>query len=132
MGIYKNAFDFYDRTADIVLILPRPPSVNALYENCRGGRRKTQKYVDWIKKAHESIGIWKYEPIEEYINVVYSVLKPVQKRKRDVANIEKGLSDFLVKSLLITDDSQILSNTQRWVEEEIGENVICEIFICTY
>ena len=131
MGNFKNVFDFYEREADVILELPRPPSVNGLYATVGKRRVKSKEYSAWKKKVSKIVEDWIFQPITEDIIVVYSLQKPVQKRKRDVANYEKALSDFLVSELLIEDDSQIVLNVQRWIPEEIGENVICEIFILT-
>ena len=46
------------------------------------------------------------------------VVKP-DKRKRDVSNIEKAVSDLLVKHGVLEDDDRITRNTQEWVTGDI-------------
>ncbi len=49
------------------------------------------------------------------------------KRRRDCANFEKALSDFLVHNRVIADDSLIQCNIQIKLPVK-GDHVICEIY----
>jgi len=93
--------------------LPIPPSVNHLYANIARGRAKTRKYLDWITEAAIELNQQHVPEITPPYKVEYAVGRP-DKRKRDVANMEKALSDLLVTQGVLTDDSKINDNRQRW------------------
>lgn len=126
MGLYKDAFSFYDGDADLILTIPRPPSVNAAYGNATKGRIKSRRYIEWLVTAKSSLWGKKFSLIRGKVYIVYSLRRP-DKRKRDAANFEKAMSDFFVKMGIIEDDSLVESNTQRW-SGEVGNDVVCEIF----
>ncbi|ANL71908.1 endodeoxyribonuclease RusA-like protein [Rhizobium phaseoli] len=94
-------------------ILPFPPSVNHLFMNVpRGGRVKTAKYRAWEKQADAAMpsGIVK---LQGEVIAVYTFGRP-DRRRRDVANLEKAVSDTLVRWGVLEDDCQIEDNRQRW------------------
>jgi Holliday junction resolvase RusA-like endonuclease len=53
------------------------------------------------------------EMVRGAVSVDYQFVKPDQ-RKRDLANLEKAISDLLVSMSLIDDDSQIIDMRLRW------------------
>lgn len=75
------------------------------------------------------------------INIVYRVGKEPDKRKRDLFNYEKALSDMLVKIGAMEDDSLIQHGTMMWcetvpagfvditIQPRIGENGLEGLFI---
>lgn len=95
--------------------LPYPPSVNGLHNNGgkKFGRSRTKEYEAWRKFAGWKIKEQKVGKVPGRVEVVISVVAP-DKRKRDVANLEKAVSDVLVTMGIIEDDSLIFRNTQQW------------------
>lgn len=84
--------------------LPYPPSVNAAYANGghKRGRHKTAEYRAWeqlagvcIKDNHR-LGLGPYS--------LSIALKRPDKRRRDLGNIEKVVSDLLVAHGVVKDD----------------------------
>ena len=93
--------------------LPFPPSVNNLFLNVsRGGRVKTAKYRAWEKQADAAMpsGIVR---LQGEVLAVYTLGRP-DKRRRDVANCEKAISDTLTRWGVLEDDSQIVDIRLRW------------------
>lgn len=127
--VRENVFGWYERKPDVTLKIPIPPSVNSAFNNAKVGRVKTEVNKKWYKAASDSLWTQKRANIKGHVNVVYSYAPPEANRKRDCANYEKCISDFLVDMGIIEDDSKIMSNTQRWLPEK-GGYVICEIFSC--
>lgn len=89
--------------------LPIPPSVNSLYGQRSGRQRyKTKEYKIW--EAEAALALFN-KPECKYIagddlTVHYTFFFP-NKRKRDIANFEKALSDFITSAGVIEDDSHI-------------------------
>lgn len=96
------------------IYLPFPPTVNGLY-NGKVRRFKSNKYKDWIESATKKILKQDYAFFTKECEVVMSFVKP-DNRKRDVANLEKAVGDFLVFAGVLADDSLIVKNTQQWVK----------------
>lgn len=107
-------------------ILPIPPSVNACYVNARRGRFKSARYKAWLKLARNELIGKRYDIISQPVVAKYSFAF-ADKRRRDVANFEKALSDFLVANRVLEDDSLILENTQVRLPSS-GGYVICELY----
>ena len=82
------------------IVLPLPPSVNALYGGGSKQRRfKTVAYKKWIKSCPELPVLNINEPIEIFYGIYYP-----DKRNRDLSNYIKAVDDYLVNSQVITDD----------------------------
>lgn len=82
------------------IILPFPPSVNSLFGG--GSKQKrfpSRKYKEWLKSCPdlEPFGI-------EYCSLVYSFYFP-DNRERDTQNYVKAVTDYLVNSGVIQNDS---------------------------
>ncbi|MBP2564509.1 crossover junction endodeoxyribonuclease RusA [Agrobacterium tumefaciens] len=94
-------------------LLPFPPSVNNLFLNVsRGGRVKTAKYRQWEKEADASMpsGIVR---LNGEVVALYTFGRP-DKRRRDVANLEKAVGDTLTRWGVLEDDYQIVDIRLRW------------------
>ena len=92
-----------------VFTVPTPPSVNALYRNVPGrGRVKTSRYKTWINAAGWDVRAQKPPPVPDSVAVNYSVPRPKDRRRHDLGNYEKALSDLLVLHEIIEDDSKIV------------------------
>lgn len=88
--------------------LPMPPSVNGLYPTCRGKRVKSQEYKRWLTLA--ALELFTHDIPTRCvgeIKVRYNFWFPKDKRRRDVENYCKAVSDFLVERGVIEDDSMI-------------------------
>jgi len=83
-----------------MIILPLPPSVNALYGGGSKQRRfKSAGYKNWLERCP------KLEPkMFKKIALRYTFYFP-DKRMRDIGNYEKAVSDYLVAQNFIEDDS---------------------------
>lgn len=99
-------------------LLPMPPSVNALYAtNFKTGRRfKGKKYAEWqaVVQSYLVENNIKLPEIKGIVSIEYCLGKYPDKRRRDAANYEKALSDFLTAQNVIEDDCFIHDNRQRW------------------
>jgi Holliday junction resolvase RusA-like endonuclease len=106
----------------ILHISELPPPLSACFNNAKdSGRVKTKRYKDWIELAstetRRQLMLMFTLPITAPIAVTYSLVKP-DNRKRDLGNLEKGLSDILVSTGIIEDDSLIEDLRLKWVESE--------------
>ncbi len=116
------------QNASVNFTLPFPPSVNALYStNWKTKKRfKSKRYEAWIELAIKHLnGV---PVVRGKVKALYEFGRP-DKRKRDVANYEKAVSDLLTYTFVLEDDSQIEEITLKWADvkgvrvtlTEIGE-----------
>ena len=103
----------------MILYLPFPPSVNGLYAtNWKTKRRfPTKKYTAW-KLAAELAKDKQWRTVlltrfEVPVVATYSFGRP-DKRRRDVENYSKAVSDFLVDAKILADDSLIERLLLQW------------------
>ena len=103
--------------------LPYPPSVNSLYPG-KARRYKSEKYKKWISEAtaefFDQHPGWLVAPVPTItgpVSVNYGFGRP-DKRKRDLGNLEKSVSDFLVSMGVIQDDALIQKLTLEWAPIE--------------
>jgi crossover junction endodeoxyribonuclease RusA len=114
------------------LSLPYPPTLNHLYPTGRHGRRhKSSEYKAWIKAAeaqfYEQFPSWLVPPvptIKGKVDVQMFFGRP-DKRRRDLANLEKAVSDFLVNVGAIHDDCLIEELLMSWHNDTDG----CLVFV---
>ncbi len=106
--------------------LPLPPSVNAAYANGgnKRGRHKTPAYLAWeslastfIKDSHR-VGYGSY-------SLSVALRKP-DRRRRDLGNYEKCLSDFLVAHGVVKDDSLCERLSMQW---DAGMKAECVVIV---
>lgn len=112
----------------IVIELPFPVSVNALYRNQRGkGRVKTERYRTWRRVAGTMLEQQKPGSIEGPVALDIALGHPVNrdgsrnKIRRDLCNHIKCIEDLLVDHGVIEDDSLVQSLTIRWVAAMEGK-----------
>ena len=111
--------------------LPRPPSVNALYDSRKSGRRvKSDAYRKWVQFAKPDLveqmikkGIYNQRVIDCPISVILTI-EPKTNHKQDATNYEKAASDLMVHCGVISDDSLIQTNIQRIDWDKLGGDVI--------
>jgi Holliday junction resolvase RusA-like endonuclease len=72
--------------------------------------------IEWMQQAGREINRQNVPQIPPPYKVEYAAGRP-DKRKRDVANLEKILSDTLQKCFVITDDCMIEDMRLRWSDD---------------
>ncbi len=87
-----------------VLLMPYPPTSNNLFAG--SGRRRfiSKKYHEWRTEASRALAA--QAPLPEFegpVSVRYAYGRP-DKRRRDLGNLEKSVSDQLVSAGVIVDD----------------------------
>lgn len=108
--------------------LPFPVPTNGLYRNVRGlGRVKTSRYCKWIDEAGWQVKtqsiedeMLNYGSLSYHLNI--TLARP-DKRKRDLDNCVKAISDLLVTHGITPDDSLMQSLTVRWADAQDGPTV---------
>ncbi len=88
-------------------MLPMPPTSNNLFPSSARGRFKSKSYREWIALAEITAAAQQWNmtlrgPIRAKYTLHFS-----DKRRRDVANFEKAVTDFLVAQNVLEDDCQI-------------------------
>lgn len=112
----------------IVAELPFPPSVNSLYNGGMRSKRRfiSSKYQDWIDVAGQRLAKQRVGKINGLTFVTYGFQRP-DKRRRDVQNYLKAVTDLLVKRGIIEDDSLIQGEYAYWINEP-GDSVLVNIY----
>ena len=107
----------------IELWLPYPPSANAMTTGARNGRRRaSDQYLRWQNDATAAAiqqGLHRLSMIRGAYKLTIDATRP-DKRKRDIDNLIKPVSDQLQRFTLIDDDSDAQEVTARWVKGEPG------------
>ena len=106
--------------------LPFPVPTNALYrkpvgsDGKRYGKIKTKRYNAWLDEAGWRIVQQRpFQPTEGAYRLDITLQRP-DKRKRDLDNLVKAISDLLVKQGVTPDDSEMVSLTVRWSDAPVG------------
>lgn len=102
----------------IILMLPIPPSVNALYPG-KVRRYKSDAYKAWLKEAWAALlpEKSKIRKMTTPCSVTYRIGLFSDKRRRDLCNREKALSDFLVAEGVLEDDCLIHRLVMEWADD---------------
>lgn len=91
-----------------------PPSANTLFPTSRSGHRfKSVAYKSWELKAASVASKAPKSPNAFVLEAWYYIGRP-DKRKRDLANYEKAVTDFLVKWGVMEDDYLIHKLVMQW------------------
>ena len=86
------------------LALPFPPTTNNLFVNAgKRGRVRSQAYEMWLQLAGLRIKDSHRRNFGHY--ALHICLKRPDKRRRDLGNFEKAVSDLLVSHGVVKDDS---------------------------
>ena len=115
----------------MILNLPTPPSVNQLYATSWKTRRRfiSKSYAEWRKTA-DVLAVQQLRaagftsPFDGEVIVSTVVERPTDRRKHDLENYTKALSDHLQRCGVLEDDSQIIDSRIRW-----GDVEGCEITV---
>lgn len=97
------------------LTMPRPPSVNAMYQNAARGRVKTPKYRSWCIVAACCIPLRLRGALVGKYAITVTVERE-NKRCRDLDNLIKPISDALKTAGVIRDDSDCEHITMKWLD----------------
>ena len=100
------------------LILPRPPSLNALYRAVGGRSIMSKDYRAWIKLAEQEAMLQKPRLLKGRVGVYVEILL-TDKRRRDIDNFGfKAVIDLLKKIGVIEDDDSRFVRVihAKWVD----------------
>lgn len=111
----------------ITLILPFPPSVNRLWRATKGGGvYRSPKYTEWRTRAMWQLSAQaKGKKVEGPYKLTILAVRP-DKRKRDLGNLEKAISDILVTLNIVEDDCLCEWIEAKWVNTGPECKVIIE------
>lgn len=112
----------------LLIKLPFPPSVNSLYTNQRGGKKrvKSTKYNQWCKFAKECLKKQNTTRFTGKTIVMIGLPKP-DNRVRDAQNYMKAITDLLVDFGILQDDALIQFDSAYWLDQQ-GFEVIVDVF----
>lgn len=109
----------------VELQLTRPPSANHLWVRARKGMRKSDAYVAWLMLAAIEARQQTFKRVSGPYKLTVSASRP-DRRRRDIDNLIKPVSDLLVHIRAIDDDSDCEMVLARWVTTGEGVNVRVE------
>ena len=112
----------------LLIKLPFPPSVNSLYTNQRGGKKrvKSTKYNQWCVFAKECLKKQNTVKFTGKTIVMIGLPKP-DNRVRDAQNYMKAITDLLVDFGILQDDALIQFDSAYWLNQQ-GLEVIVDVF----
>jgi crossover junction endodeoxyribonuclease RusA len=115
-------------------VLPFPPSVNNLFVNGKFGRFRSQRYDSWILEAGCEIRRQRPSKVAGPVILTYEFQEGHDKRKRDLGNLEKAVSDLLVSHQIIeADDGSIVREIKlKWNPEVQGVRVNVASFFTAF
>jgi crossover junction endodeoxyribonuclease RusA len=99
----------------INLTLPYPPSANRLWRSSRGRVHKSTEYTNWLNHAGYVARAQRPGKICGPYRIWISAVAP-DKRRRDLGNLEKPISDLLQSLGIIDDDSNARAINLQWVD----------------
>ncbi len=109
----------------VELTLPYPPSANRLWVRARKGMRKSDAYSDWLTEAGWEAKRQRPASILGPYKISVTASRP-DKRRRDLDNILKPISDLLQSIGVIRDDADCELISARWVTAGEGVTVRVE------
>lgn len=109
----------------IRLSLPFPPSSNNLFANAGKRRIRTPQYDAWFALASTRVKESHRRGIGPYCLAICA--KRPDKRRRDLGNLEKAVSDLLVAHGIVKDDSLAERITLVWDQGMTEECVVLVI-----
>jgi Holliday junction resolvase RusA-like endonuclease len=110
------------------ITLPFPPSSNNLFVNGKRGRFRAPRYDSWIAHAGGEILRQRPAKFSGPVNLSYEFQEGVDRRRRDLGNLEKATTDLLVAHQIIrADDGSIVRKINlAWNPEVEGVRVTIE------
>ena len=109
----------------IELRLPYPPSANKLWRRSGKTIHKSDEYTDWLRKAGWHVMQQRQGGVSGPYKISVQAVRP-DKRKRDLDNLIKPISDLLKSVGTVDDDSLCEMLSMRWVTAGEGVTVRVE------
>ena len=112
----------------ITLTLPFPPSVNNLFINAGRKRVRSPRYRAWAEEAGFLLNTQHARPVPGPVKLIYEFQEGQDKRRRDVGNLEKPVTDLLVTHGVIeADDGRVVRSINlSWSRDVVGVRVTVE------
>jgi hypothetical protein len=112
----------------IVLTLPFPVSVNAMFADGKTRRHKSQRYCDWLLEAGYALNVQRPPKITGPYHITYAFQEGQDRRERDAFNLEKGVTDLLVKHGVVQGDSNkyLRKGSVEWDRSIVGVRITIE------
>ncbi|MCA6304111.1 MAG: RusA family crossover junction endodeoxyribonuclease [Phenylobacterium sp.] len=110
-----------------MIILPYPPSVNRNLRTVGGRPILSAPYRAWRTEAEAAIKAQGAQPIAGRYDLTIWATAP-DKRRRDLDNLIKPISDALVRAGVVVDDSLMRALSIRWTEKiQPGGRVVLRV-----
>src|SRR5674476_910299 len=109
----------------VELQLPYPPSANHLWIRARRGMRRSERYLAWLHTAGWKVKQQRPQKVHGLYKLSIQASRP-DKRRRDIDNLIKPISDLLQTIGLVRDDCDCEMVSARWVTTGDGVNVRIE------
>jgi crossover junction endodeoxyribonuclease RusA len=104
--------------------LPYPTSTNRLWRRTATGISRSPAYATWFRAAGNELNAQHPGRVHGPYALTVSLGRP-DRRKRDLDNIVKSISDLLKTNGVVDDDSQAVRITLQWVPVA-GAHVLVE------
>ncbi len=98
-----SSAEVMQREADIVMVLPVPPSANRIWRNGNGRTYKSDLYRQWLAAAGLAI---EEQTHGDYVPDLYAIEVVVPKSRKDLDNHLKPISDLLEDQGVIVNDNR--------------------------
>jgi crossover junction endodeoxyribonuclease RusA len=113
----------------IAFKLPYPPTTNNLFFNAGKRRVRTQRYDAWLNEGAAFIAQQRPHSVMGAYCLTVVATRP-DRRARDLGNLEKPISDLLVKCRVVRDDSDAQEIRLAWADgapdKDAGVTVLVE------
>lgn len=106
--------------------LPWAPSMNRIWRAGRGRVYRSAEYIAWLNEAQIQWLLQRPKLMHRKITGEYKILIdffPPDKRRRDMGNLEKVVSDFCQAAGIIEDDSLCRDIHLVWKEQRSSGSV---------
>jgi crossover junction endodeoxyribonuclease RusA len=101
------------RMSEIAILLPFPPSTNSIWRNFGGRTIKSERYRVWQVAAAGDVRRQGSPKIAGPYEIDIT-LERKDRRRRDLGNFEKSVSDLLVSCGVVEDDCLAQRVTLSW------------------
>ena len=114
----------------IKIIIPfHTPTVNLMYATFHGHRVKSKQARELAKEVNLIVSNTPYSPISGELSVTIDIYsnwynKDKTIKKRDIANLEKFITDSIFSNLQDMDDSQIFKITMNKIQSNEEFSII--------
>lgn len=108
--------------AAVDLHIPLPPSANSIWRRSGTHMHKSTEYTAWLKEAGWTAKAQKPRAVHGPYKLQVQAVRP-DKRRRDLDNLIKPISDLLTSIGVIDDDCYCEMLSMRWVTAGEGVHV---------